>query len=136
MVLAASVFRASFDSALPHLAGLHTPAQDAAFYRHHVFACSILHGASVAGAVVGFVAVRDVWIDQFYVLPAYQRQGIGRALLEVAKSTAPELSLWTFQCNHPARRFYERHGWTADGTDANVAVAGEPVDTRYERVIR
>jgi len=34
----ARVFRASFDQALPSLRGLHTPDEDRAFFRAHLFA--------------------------------------------------------------------------------------------------
>jgi len=46
---------------------------------------------------------------------------VGSALLEVARSVWPDLQLWTFQRNHGARRFYERHGFVVvretDGAD-------------------
>jgi len=42
-------------------------------------------------------------------------------LLEKAKAATAELSLWTFQQNLRARRFYERHGFVVvtetDGAD-------------------
>ena len=34
-------------------------------------------------------------------------------LLEVAKGRGSSLSLWTFQRNEPARRFYEQRGFVA-----------------------
>jgi GNAT superfamily N-acetyltransferase len=42
-----------------------------------------------------------------YVQPDAQRRGVGTELLQVAKSSFDRLQLWTFQCNVPARRFYE-----------------------------
>ncbi|HUO12594.1 MAG TPA: GNAT family N-acetyltransferase, partial [Caulobacteraceae bacterium] len=48
-------------------------------------------------------------------------QGVGVALLGKAKQDASELSLWTFQQNLRARRFYEKHGFVVvvetDGRD-------------------
>ena len=74
--------------------------------------------ASLAGVVVGFVAVsRNTecgWIEQLYVLPMYTCHGIGTALLDHARnSLPPPIRLYTFQCNEPARRFYEHHGFKA-----------------------
>lgn len=110
---AAIVHRASFDERLPWLAGLHTPAEDRSFYREHVFVECSVWGAFNADALVGIMAFRPDWIDQFYVLPQTQRTGVGSALLGVAKAQATSLSLWTFQRNAAARRFYEKHGFVA-----------------------
>lgn len=65
-------------------------------------------GAFDAG-LVGFIALSNEWIEQLYVLPEWQGQGIGKALLKIAKSRSPTLSLWTFQQNKQARQFYERN---------------------------
>lgn len=110
---AAIVHRASFDERLPWLAGLHTPAEDRSFYREHVFVECSVWGAFNADALVGIMAFRPDWIDQFYVLPQTQRTGVGSALLGVAKAQATSLSLWTFQRNVAARRFYEKHSFVA-----------------------
>jgi ribosomal protein S18 acetylase RimI-like enzyme len=64
------------------------------------------------GEVVGFVGVGDGEVSHLYVAPAAQGRGIGTALLEHAKGLSPEqLTLWVFQRNDSARRFYERHGF-------------------------
>ena len=111
---AALVHRASFDERLPWLAGLHTPAEDRSFYREHVFVECTVWGAFANDTLVGIIAFRADWIDQLYVLPHAQRSGAGTALLEIAKAqAAASLSLWTFQRNDPARRFYERYGFVA-----------------------
>ncbi len=51
------------------------------------------------------------WIEQLYVLPERQRQGLGSALLELAQAERGSLALWTFEANTAARSFYERHGF-------------------------
>lgn len=54
------------------------------------------------------------WLDQLYVSPQFNRQGIGTSLLESVKSqTDGKLQLYTFQMNHDAAAFYERHGFVA-----------------------
>ena len=74
--------------------------------------------ASVAGVVVGFVAVSRStecsWIEQLYVLPTYTRHTIGTVLLDHARnSLPPPIRLYTFECNDAARHFYEHHGFKA-----------------------
>ena len=75
MDAAAAVHRASFDHALPLLAGLHTPDEDRAFYRTRVFASCQVWGAEKQGKLVGIIAFREGWIEQLYVLPDAQGQG-------------------------------------------------------------
>jgi putative acetyltransferase len=106
---AAVVLRMSFDEALPTLAGLHTPDEDRWFFRERMFATCQLWGYFDGKELLGFIAFRQGWIDQLYVLPSSQGRGIGTALLQVAQSKSGHLSLWTFQRNNNARRFYEKH---------------------------
>jgi GNAT superfamily N-acetyltransferase len=108
---AAAVHRASFDHALPTLTGLHTPAEDRWYFRERVFAACELWGWFDKQDLVGIIAFRDGWIGQLYILPSAQGRGIGTALLDIAKSRFPRVSLWTFQRNSNARRIYERHGF-------------------------
>jgi putative acetyltransferase len=112
MEQAAVIHRTAFDERLPWLAGLHTPAEDRAFFEERVFAECAVWGA-VDDGVIGFIAFREGWIDQLYVLPHRQSQGVGRALLGIAKDVSSSLMLWTFQRNAPARRFYEKQGFVA-----------------------
>jgi GNAT superfamily N-acetyltransferase len=51
-------------------------------------------------------------LDQLYVDPAAAGQGIGSALVDLAKDLRPGgLALWTFQRNTRAQSFYRRHGF-------------------------
>ncbi|TVZ63128.1 ribosomal protein S18 acetylase RimI-like enzyme [Rhizobium mongolense USDA 1844] len=117
---AAIILRTSFDERLPWLAGLHTPAEDRAYFRQRVFSECEVWGA-LDEEIVGLIAFRTDWIDQLYVLPFWQGQGAGEALLQVAKGAASSLQLWTFQKNTLARRFYEKRGFVlvneTDGSD-------------------
>ena len=69
------------------------------------------------GSIIGFAALEpaspQAWLHHLYVDPAAQNAGAGSALLAKAKAELPGgFSLWTFQANLGARRFYERHGLT------------------------
>ena len=63
--------------------------------------------------IVGLSSLSPGWVDQLYVDPSAQGEGIGRRLLELAmtRDTTGELQLWTFQANERARRFYGRNGF-------------------------
>jgi len=61
--------------------------------------------------VVAYLDLVDGWLDGLYVDPSHAGQGIGSALLELAKTLAPEgFELWVFESNHTARRFYRSRG--------------------------
>ncbi len=124
---AARVHRISFDERLPWLAGLHTPEEDRCFFQERVFRSGTLWGASSGDVLVGIIAFRAGWIDQLYVLPEAQGRGAGTCLLEIARSRADALSLWSFQRNEAARRFYERRGFVVvQQTDGANNEAHEP----------
>lgn len=68
--------------------------------------------AKQIGGVAGFVAYKDEALDQIYLDPSAQGQGLGTALLEIAKQASPgHLLCYTFQNNLPAQKFYEKHGF-------------------------
>jgi ribosomal protein S18 acetylase RimI-like enzyme len=74
-----------------------------------------------------------------YVDPDHQGTGAGRALLEesVRRCVAVDLThmyLWVLEGNAPARSFYERAGFRADGTEEPFEVDGVEVpEVRYAR---
>jgi GNAT superfamily N-acetyltransferase len=82
--------------------------------------------------VVGWMVVAAGELDQLYIAPDRLGEGFGRGLLEVAKERSPDgLSLYTFQVNDRARRFYERNGFVADWLgDGSANEEGQP-DVRY-----
>jgi putative acetyltransferase len=127
----ADVLRASFDDRLPWLAGRYTPEQDRQFVREHLLPACEVWGA-FAPELVGVIALQPSWVDQLYVLPERQGDGIGKALLDIAKKANTELNLWTFQRNISARSFYEHNGFIAlEETDGLRNEEREP-DVLYQ----
>jgi len=64
--------------------------------------------------VMGFEPIKDVsLIRHAYVLPRWQKQGIGNKLLNHLKSlvTTPRLLVGTWADAHWAIRFYQKHGF-------------------------
>jgi len=127
MDAAARVLRLSYDLALPTLAGRYTPEQDRWFFRERVFPACAVWGAFGERGMTGIIAFREGWIDQLYILPELQGQGVGSSLLEIAKGSFDLLELWTFQRNKRARRFYETRGFVQVGeTDGSRNEEKEP----------
>ena len=80
---------------------------------------------------VALLVLDGDWIDQLYVEPDRCGRGFGSRLLVLAKELRPAgLDLWTFQSNHGARRFYERHGFEAVGMTIGDNEEGAP-DVHY-----
>ncbi|MFF9580919.1 GNAT family N-acetyltransferase [Streptomyces achromogenes] len=100
------------------------------------------------GRVLGWTAVgpyrdgdaytADAELYAIYVDPAHLGRGTGRALLDAAAGRCPagaRLLLWVLKGNAPARRFYERAGFRADGAEEPFEADGVPVpEVRYVRV--
>ncbi|MEU6510511.1 MULTISPECIES: GNAT family N-acetyltransferase [unclassified Streptomyces] len=82
--------------------------------------------------IVGVMVLREGELSQLYLDPDWRGRGIGDRFVALAKERAPGgLTLWTFQVNKPAHRFYERHGFTAvEFTDGSGNEEREP-DVRY-----
>lgn len=63
------------------------------------------------GHLVGFISLFDNEVGAIFVAPAAQGRGIGRALMDHARSMHAELELEVFKANHIGRRFYDRYGF-------------------------
>lgn len=69
-----------------------------------------------------------LWLKEVFVLPKYQRQGIGVAIVEHAKNVARPLGLdvrlRTLKANLGAKALYERNGFVvAEATDLHWHMA-------------
>jgi ribosomal protein S18 acetylase RimI-like enzyme len=112
--------------------------------------CDVSVATAADGRVVGFVnigASRDGdgaspgtgELFALYVLPEGVGTGVGRALLRHAESRlraagCTRATLWVLETNERGRRFYERHGWSFDGTrgEHRFDCGNRPI-VRYER---
>jgi GNAT superfamily N-acetyltransferase/chorismate mutase len=78
--------------------------------------------AARGGRVLGYTRSTPTWLDDLYVRPEAQGQGVGSALLERVLAQHPDgVGLWVFESNEPARSFYARHGFVAlERTDGSA----------------
>jgi chorismate mutase/GNAT superfamily N-acetyltransferase len=79
-------------------------------------------------APVAFVSFTQTWLDDLYVHPDRQGQGIGTLLLDLVRAQRPGgFSLWVFASNEPARRFYRSRGLVElEQTDGSANDEREP----------
>ena len=61
--------------------------------------------------VVGFITLMDELVYTFFVDIDFQHSGIGRALMDYAKSIRPFLELYVFKDNEIGRNFYDKFGF-------------------------
>ena len=68
--------------------------------------------ALLSSRLVGFIAASPESVAQLHVQVGWHRQGIGSALLDLAKArSGGSLWLYAFARNLRACRFYEKHGF-------------------------
>lgn len=74
------------------------------------------------GKVQGFIGLDGEYIEGIFVSDEIQSQGIGKALLDYAKSRKSELHLNVYQKNTRAIRFYQREGFSVRSEGLDEAV--------------
>ncbi|MCF1596375.1 GNAT family N-acetyltransferase [Streptomyces muensis] len=135
---AADVWLRSFAAALPTVVRPHSDDAVRTYFREVVIplretwvAEATEATASISG-VIGLMVLDHDQLSQLYLAPDHRGQGIGDRFVDLAKRRRPGgLSLWTFQVNRSAHRFYERHGFVAvEYTDGSGNEEREP-DVRY-----
>ncbi len=106
----------------------HTLVDARRYFRDNILAdCRVWIAESSGHQYLGLLALDSSWIRQLTVFRAFQRQGIGTALLQQARRHSPgQLRVYTFQRNMAARAFYEQHGFKAVALGMSPAPEREP----------
>lgn len=104
----------------PWMPNIHTPGEDQRFLRRLITDCEVTTVRD-GGGPLGFMARDGAMIQALYLMPGLRGMGLGTRLLNIAKSRADQLELWSFQANTGARAFYAREGFQevemTDGAD-------------------
>jgi ribosomal protein S18 acetylase RimI-like enzyme len=108
--------------------------------------------AEAGGEIVGFAGggpsrdqdtAGDGELYAIYVAPEHWNEGIGSRLVDdalhrLADGGAAHAQLWVLEDNARGRRFYERCGWSADGSRKPIDLLGGVVTAmcvRYRRAL-
>lgn len=80
----------------------------------------------------------EIW--GIYLLPEYWNRGIGKHLItwglqELKARGYQKVTLWVLEENFRARRFYEKMGFTHDGTVKEIFLGKSLNEVRYEKWI-
>jgi putative acetyltransferase len=95
------------------------PFLDEAFFaqeRQNIAAFYLPHAETwvyeLDGVVVGFIALLGNEVGGLFVDPKFHGQGLGRALMDKARSLREVLELDVFKENRGGRNFYEKYGFS------------------------
>lgn len=131
------LWRISREKSLPEFqkAYGHFFYEDRAYFREHILTENQVWVAEEApgnGHPAAFLAIKDDFIDHLYVDPDHWRTGIGKQLLDFARTLSPRrLWLYTLQANLNARAFYRKNRFKAVGFGLSPAPENQP-DVTYE----
>lgn len=95
-----------------------------------------VRGFAILGRSRDADAAADGELFAIYVDPAAWGEGHGAALMRESMTRLLALGftrsrLWVLRDNFRARRFYERHGWEADGVEKLRTIGVPLVEVRY-----
>jgi GNAT superfamily N-acetyltransferase len=123
-------------AAMPWLAVVHSDQETERWMADVVLARQRVRMAVLGDIVVGFSAFAEGWLEQLYVRPGYQGQGVGSVLFrDVCASASGSFQFWVFQRNVAARRFYERHGSRLIKMTDGMANEEREPDVLYEKAV-
>lgn len=118
----------------------HSPDQVLSWVEHYLVPIANTQVAVFKGEIVGLIsttfAEEFTWIEQFYLKPGYVGKGVGSMMLDsICNTHRGTLRLFTFQQNHLAKTFYERHGFVCIGLSEGENNEENCPDALYEKVI-
>ena len=85
----------------------------------------------VGGTAVGYLAHDATTLRHLGVVARHRGTGLADQVLAAVPATVDRL--WVLEANTRARRFYERHGWHADGRSRPCEFAPFPTEVGYSR---
>lgn len=85
------------------------------------------------GKILGFLGMQEEYIAGIFVESSVRSRGIGRALLEYAKSRKPRLTLRVYEKNPRAAAFYLREGFSVAARETEEATGEAEYTMRWER---
>jgi len=130
----ADILRSATRQAYTFMAWSHSDESFEDFVRHSMTVWDAVRIAECENEAVGFACLEGDLVDQLFVRPAWQGNGVGSLLLDDIKRLRPQgFRLYTFEKNLAARAFYERHGLIETGRgfgeqeqEADIAYRWDP----------
>lgn len=86
------------------------------------------------GAVMGFMGMSGSQVDMLFLAPEHFRRGVGRRLVEHARSLHGDLTADVNEQNSAARQFYEACGFVVEGR-SELDGTGRPYPLLHMRLV-
>ncbi len=84
----------------------------------------------IEGLMAGFIALMGDEVGGLFVAPAWQRCGVGTALIQASMQPGEVLRVSVYLANHAARAFYRSQGFFPVGLDASDGL-GRPYPVEW-----
>jgi RimJ/RimL family protein N-acetyltransferase len=129
----AAVFLAARRLGMPWLPALRSDPETHWWVRTTMLTTCAVWVAEEAGRVVGFAGLCTDVLAHLYVHPTAWGQGVGTRLLDTVRAASlDKLTLYVFQRNVRARRFYEAKGFTLRALGMGATNEEREPDAYYE----
>lgn len=126
------LWRATCAVTYTFLSSAHTEDEDRNYFTNHIAANNTIWVAESEKQLMGFLAIKESYVDRLYIHPVHQRKGVGAALINHAKSLSPAgVELHTHVKNVNACAFYEKNGFIAAKYGISPPPESEP-DVEYQ----
>jgi ribosomal protein S18 acetylase RimI-like enzyme len=110
-----------------YLPDSHTHQETLAWMTDVVFRSEQVIVAELNGSIVGYASYAGKSLSNMYVLPGYQRRGVGSLLLVAVLREIPSgAQLSVFEDNIGAIQFYERYGFITVSSSSGDNAEGFP----------
>lgn len=91
-----------------------------------------IYTESEESAPLALIGLDEDYIAGIFVAPEAQAQGIGKQLLDYAKSLRSQLTLRVYQQNERALRFYQREGFQIENDQIDEATGAAEYLMRWQ----
>ena len=113
----------------PDFVAMHSPDRQTLYLREKLERGARLFLLRQDGEAAGVVSVTGGLIEDLYILPRFQNQGMGTALLRHAIGVcAGRPTLWILENNAGAERLYRREGFAPTGKRHALTAALDEVE--------
>jgi len=105
-----------------------------------IFFCAVYDGGMIGRLIIGKSRDDDKpaagEIGAIYLLEDYSNKGYGRQMMDYAinllkKMNYREIIVWVLEENIRARQFYEKYGFSFDGTKKEINIDKPLIEIRY-----
>jgi GNAT superfamily N-acetyltransferase len=105
--------------------------EDQDYFRNTILTKNKVWVVDIDGKAAAFMAMENDFVDRLYVHPDHWRQGVGKLLIDFARTQSPDhVWLYTLQVNTNAMSFYEKNGFVAEKFGVSPPPENEP-DVEY-----